>query len=225
VCLVSFTIVVSCTHTHTHTHAECRRRRTQPQAPFVVLYTPTKRRGNVRWIGCQRSKQTRLGHESILIPENGNLSFFTKHTMTAAPTTSSSSLQCKANCVVLSSGQQLSATVAVLGTLSLTQQHAAAVAVVGGKNSASVVRITGTLHNLSPGTHGLCLCAAGDLSKGASSCGPIFNPFGTSSTKCVSNIDTLLLSSGGWRPTTIAARGRFLSNIWTLFPQYVSPFL
>jgi hypothetical protein len=98
-----------------------------------------------------------------------------------APTTSSSSLQCKANCVVISSGQQLSATVAVLGTLSLTQQHAALSADSNSKN-ASVVRITGTLHNLSPGSHGICLCAAGDLSKGASSCGPIFNPFGTTDT-------------------------------------------
>ena len=38
--------------------------------------------------------------------------------------------------------------------------------------------ITGKLKGLSPGKHGIHVCTYGDLSEGASSCGPIFNPFG-----------------------------------------------
>lgn len=38
--------------------------------------------------------------------------------------------------------------------------------------------IKGTLTGLSPGKHGISVCVAGDLSKGAASCGAIFNPFG-----------------------------------------------
>lgn len=38
--------------------------------------------------------------------------------------------------------------------------------------------ITGKLKGLTPGKHGIHVCTYGDLSEGASSCGPIFNPFG-----------------------------------------------
>lgn len=71
---------------------------------------------------------------------------------------------CKASCLVLS---QLSASNQVLGTLSIVQLP------------NNTVRITGTLHHLQPKTiHGISICQAGDLSNGAASCGPIFNPFG-----------------------------------------------
>ena len=36
----------------------------------------------------------------------------------------------------------------------------------------------GELRGLSPGKHGISVNLSGDLSDGASSCGPIFNPFG-----------------------------------------------
>lgn len=38
--------------------------------------------------------------------------------------------------------------------------------------------ITGKLKDLAPGKHGIHVCTYGDMSEGASSCGPIFNPFG-----------------------------------------------
>lgn len=63
---------------------------------------------------------------------------------------------------------QLGASNQVLGSLKLTQQL-----------PDGPVRIQGTLQHLQPGKHGLCICTAGDLSQGAASCGPIFNPFGT----------------------------------------------
>ena len=39
--------------------------------------------------------------------------------------------------------------------------------------------IEGELRGLSPGKHGITVNVFGDLSDGATSCGPIFNPFGT----------------------------------------------
>lgn len=38
--------------------------------------------------------------------------------------------------------------------------------------------ITGKLRDLAPGKHGIHVCTYGDMSEGATSCGPIFNPFG-----------------------------------------------
>lgn len=67
---------------------------------------------------------------------------------------------CKAVCQIASSSNNN-----VLGYLTLTQTDA-------------VIKITGTLSGLTPGKHGMSVCAAGDLSEGATSCGPIFNPFG-----------------------------------------------
>jgi hypothetical protein len=56
----------------------------------------------------------------------------------------------------------------VLGSLTLAQAD------VNG-----TVTISGSLSGLSPNSkHGLSVCSYGDLSKGAGSCGPIFNPFG-----------------------------------------------
>jgi Cu-Zn family superoxide dismutase len=70
---------------------------------------------------------------------------------------------CKAVCVLISeTGNN------VLGHLVITQ---------GDVNQP--VKITGALTGLAPGKHALSVCVAGDLSTGASSCGPIFNPFGT----------------------------------------------
>ena len=78
---------------------------------------------------------------------------------------SSAAGTCKASCLVLS---QLGASNQVLGTLTLVQLP------------NNTVRITGTLHHLQAKTiHGISICQAGDLSNGATSCGPIFNPFGT----------------------------------------------
>lgn len=70
---------------------------------------------------------------------------------------------CKANCVLVS---QLSASNQVLGSLKIIQQPDGS------------VKFTGTLQHLQPGKHGLSICQAGDLSQGATSCGPVFNPFG-----------------------------------------------
>ena len=78
---------------------------------------------------------------------------------------SSAAGTCKASCLILN---QLGASNQVLGSLSLVQLP------------NNTVRITGTLHHLQPKTiHGISICQAGDLSNGAASCGPIFNPFGT----------------------------------------------
>jgi hypothetical protein len=56
----------------------------------------------------------------------------------------------------------------VLGNLTLVQTDV----------NSNVV-ITGTLSGLAPNSkHGLSVCTHGDMSKGAASCGPIFNPFG-----------------------------------------------
>lgn len=70
---------------------------------------------------------------------------------------------CKAVCVVVSENGNN-----VLGPLTMSQSDLTA-----------PVKITGTLTGLTPGKHGLSICSSGDLSKGAASCGPIFNPFGT----------------------------------------------
>jgi Cu-Zn family superoxide dismutase len=45
-------------------------------------------------------------------------------------------------------------------------------------NEDAPTLIEGELRGLSSGKHGISICQAGDLSEGASSCGPIFNPFG-----------------------------------------------
>jgi hypothetical protein len=73
-------------------------------------------------------------------------------------------VSCKASCIVLS---QLGASNQVLGALSIVQLP------------NGTVRMTGTLQHMQPNTiHGISICQAGDLSNGAASCGPIFNPFG-----------------------------------------------
>lgn len=58
---------------------------------------------------------------------------------------------------------------AVLGHLVLSQTDA-----------SSPTVIQGSLSGLMPGKHGISICVSGDLSRGASTCGPIFNPFGKS---------------------------------------------
>ena len=84
---------------------------------------------------------------------------------------------CKASCLVMS---QLSASNQVLGTLSIVQLP------------NNTVRITGTLHHLQPKTiHGISVCQAGDLSNGAASCGPIFNPFGTFTFPLIARCDIM----------------------------------
>ena len=70
---------------------------------------------------------------------------------------------CKAVCQIASSSNNN-----VLGYLTLTQQ------------GDGVTTIKGSLSGLTMGKHGLSVCAAGDLSDGAKSCGAIFNPFGES---------------------------------------------
>jgi Cu/Zn superoxide dismutase len=72
---------------------------------------------------------------------------------------------CKAVCVMVSE----TGSNAVIGQLTLTQ-----VDLVKGP-----VRITGQVSGLLPGKHGMSVCVSGNLTNGASSCGPIFNPFGT----------------------------------------------
>jgi Cu/Zn superoxide dismutase len=70
---------------------------------------------------------------------------------------------CKAACVLVSdSGSN------TLGYLTITQADV-----------NQPVKIKGSLSGLTPGKHGLSVCVAGDLSQGAASCGPAFNPFGT----------------------------------------------
>jgi len=78
------------------------------------------------------------------------------------------SVSCQASCVLLS---QQTAASTVIGTLFLKQE-------------GDAVHIRGTLSNLSPGKHGLSIGVAGDLSQGAASCGPTFNPFGESVERC-----------------------------------------
>ena len=68
---------------------------------------------------------------------------------------------CKAVVTILNNSNN------VLGHLTLTQAD----------NNAPV-KITGSLSGLTQGKHGLSVCAAGDLTEGAASCGAIFNPFG-----------------------------------------------
>lgn len=88
-------------------------------------------------------------------------------TTTPTPTTTAtaSACSCKAVCVMVSETGNNS----VIGTLTLVQ-----VDLIKGP-----VRITGQLQGLLPGKHGISVCVAGNLSSGASTCGPIFNPFGT----------------------------------------------
>jgi len=79
------------------------------------------------------------------------------------------SVHCQASCVMLS---QQTAASSVIGSLLLKQE-------------GDVVKITGTLSNLSPGKHGLSIGVAGDLSQGAASCGTTFNPFGRFMYTCI----------------------------------------
>lgn len=69
---------------------------------------------------------------------------------------------CKASCVIYSENGNN-----VLGHLSLTQS-----------DLNQPTKITGTLSGLSVGKHGISVCQSGDLSKGATTCGTIYNPFG-----------------------------------------------
>lgn len=70
---------------------------------------------------------------------------------------------CKGVCTIVSEAGSTS----VLGHLVLTQNDA-----------SSPTNIAGSLSGLTPGKHGISVCISGDLSQGAESCGPIFNPFG-----------------------------------------------
>ena len=73
---------------------------------------------------------------------------------------------CKGICMVVSEMGNNS----VIGQLTLTQLD-----VYDGP-----VKITGKLSGLyPPGKHGISICVNGNLSNGATSCGPIFNPCGT----------------------------------------------
>jgi hypothetical protein len=92
----------------------------------------------------------------------------TTTTTTPATTTTlvtSSSNSCKAVCTIVSeTGSNV-----VIGQLTLQQ-----VDIINKGH----VKITGQISNLMPGKHGISVCVAGNLTNGASSCGPIFNPFG-----------------------------------------------
>jgi hypothetical protein len=68
---------------------------------------------------------------------------------------------CKAVCVLYAGSNNNN----VIGHLRLTQ-------------SGDKTVIEGDLSGLTPGKHGICVCVAGDLSKGPTGCGPVFNPFG-----------------------------------------------
>jgi hypothetical protein len=87
---------------------------------------------------------------------------------------------CKAVCVLMSdSGNN------VLGYLTITQADV-----------NQPVKITGNLTGLTPGKHGISVCVSGDVSLGASSCGAIFNPFGTYTHRIVLGISYII---GCWR--------------------------
>lgn len=83
--------------------------------------------------------------------------------MSSTPSGSSS---CKAVCVVVSETGNNS----VVGQLSFIQADLM---------NKGPVKITGTINHLLPGKHGMSICVAGNLTNGSTSCGPIFNPFGT----------------------------------------------
>jgi len=70
---------------------------------------------------------------------------------------------CKAVCSLASESG------GTIGHLTLTQ----------ASGVSQPVQITGSLTGLTAGKHGLSICVSGDLTNGATSCGPIFNPFGT----------------------------------------------
>lgn len=77
-------------------------------------------------------------------------------------TISSNMATCRASCTLVN---QQTASVSILGHLLLEETD-------------GIVSVRGKIHNLHPGKHGITVCIAGDLSHGATSCGPIFNPFG-----------------------------------------------
>ena len=76
-----------------------------------------------------------------------------------------------AKCVCIlyneSTSSSASTTATIMGTVHLSQT-----------TEDGPTTITGKLKGLSPGKHGIHVCTYGDLSNGATSCGPIFNPFG-----------------------------------------------
>lgn len=74
----------------------------------------------------------------------------------------------KCVCVLYNESSSSSAQNAtIMGVLNLSQTSEDAPTV-----------ITGKLRDLTPGKHGIQVCTYGDMSEGATSCGPIFNPFG-----------------------------------------------
>jgi hypothetical protein len=86
--------------------------------------------------------------------------------------TMTSGAACKAVCVLMSdSGNN------VLGYLTIAQPDV-----------NQPVKITGNLTGLTPGKHGISVCVSGDVSLGASTCGAIFNPFGTYIRRIVAEI-------------------------------------
>jgi hypothetical protein len=93
---------------------------------------------------------------------------------------SNTNMTCKASCTIIS---QLGASNQIMGHVSIVQPLPSNNTTATSNNST--VRITGTIHHLQPKTiHGISICQAGDLSNGATSCGPIFNPFGTCLSFC-----------------------------------------
>ncbi|EEC44657.1 predicted protein, partial [Phaeodactylum tricornutum CCAP 1055/1] len=65
------------------------------------------------------------------------------------------------------------------------------------------VKISGSLSGLAAGKHGISVCVSGDLSQGASSCGPIFNPFGkthgapTDAQRMVGDLGNIVVDENG----------------------------
>lgn len=70
---------------------------------------------------------------------------------------------CKASCTLISEA----GTHTVVGHITFSQA-----------DGSSPTTLTGTLSGLTPGKHGISVSVWGDVSQGAASCGPIFNPFG-----------------------------------------------
>jgi hypothetical protein len=94
--------------------------------------------------------------------------------------TMTSGAACKAVCVLMSdSGNN------VLGYLTIAQPDV-----------NQPVKITGNLTGLTPGKHGISVCVSGDASLGASTCGAIFNPFGTYSHRIYGSLASLLDPGG-----------------------------
>jgi superoxide dismutase, Cu-Zn family len=75
----------------------------------------------------------------------------------------------KCVCIIYneSTSSSTSQIATIMGVLTLSQ---------ASEDSPTIIE--GKLKGLTPGKHGIHVCTYGNLSEGAASCGPIFNPFG-----------------------------------------------